>query len=481
MLVEPASSAHQLLALNLNPEPNYLSHLLLAGLLTVLPPWLAEKVILTACVAGLPLALRYLLRANQQAAGWLVVLGFPFIYSALFLWGFYNFCLSLVLLLLALGYWQRLNRTGQRAGIGGLVVLITLLYAANPLTYLVSGLLLGLLVVAQSQPGGLPTFFRRVGRLLLAYLPTLPLLCWYFWHKGTATSAPAQHYGENFWNWLHLEPIAYLGSAGGTYRWLVTGLLAVAVAGAVGQLIRLKQQLLLVTILPWAVGTVLLLGAYVILPDAMSGGSIIRPRWGLLSYLTLLSALSVVPWPARLRTVLLGAGTIVAILFLGFRLQKFQALQSGLAEYRSAGPYLRSGTTLLPLTYAAVTRMPNGAELGTYINVFSHAASYLCVDKQVFDYENYEADTGYFPLLWQPCRAPLLQQEQFPARLAPVLYQPNQAPTYLLLWGRKVAAPTNAANARQIAAYLARFNYELHFRSATGLLELYQLPQKISE
>ena len=95
-----------------------------------------------------------------------MVLGFPFIYSALFLWGFYSFCLSLVLLLLALGYWQRLNRTGQRAGIGGLVVLITLLYAANPLTYLVSGLLLGLLVVAQSQPGGLPTFFRRAGRLL---------------------------------------------------------------------------------------------------------------------------------------------------------------------------------------------------------------------------------------------------------------------------------------------------------------------------
>lgn len=67
MLVEPASSAHQLLALNLNPEPNYLSHLLLAGLLTVLPPWLAEKVILTACVAGLPLALRYIIKGKSAS------------------------------------------------------------------------------------------------------------------------------------------------------------------------------------------------------------------------------------------------------------------------------------------------------------------------------------------------------------------------------------------------------------------------------
>ncbi|OGX86555.1 hypothetical protein BEN47_12950 [Hymenobacter lapidarius] len=377
--------------------------------------------------------------------------------------------------MLVLGYWQRWTCNGKNSGIWGLAGLIILLYAANPLTYLVSGLLLGLLAIFQSPTkAGFAAFLRRTGWLLLAYLPTLPLLGWYFWQKGTATSAPAQHYGENFADWLHLEPLAYFGSAEGTYRWLVAGLILLALAGASWQLLR--RQVQLKAVLPWATGTLLLLLAYIILPDAISGGSIIRPRWGLLSYLTILVALGALPWMPRLRLFLLGAGTIIAIIFLGFRFQKFASLQNGLAEYRSVSPYLTPGTTLLPLTYAQVTRMPNGQDVKTYISIFSHAASYLCIEKDVFNYDNYEANTEYFPLTWRPGCAPLLEAEQLPARLAPFLYQPHHAPTYLLLWGRQAAPAASTTNARQIANYINHFGYVLRFRSASGLLELYQRP-----
>ncbi|NML67344.1 hypothetical protein HHL22_19250 [Hymenobacter sp. RP-2-7] len=472
MLLHPGSAAHQLLAFNFNPEPNYLSHLLLGGLLTALPPWLADKLVLTLYVAGLPLALRYLLGALRPDASWLAVLSFPLIYSVVLLWGFYNFCLSIVILLWALGYWLRQVRPGRTLGsVAALAGLLTLLFLAHPLTYLVSGLLLGLLALAAGWQQR--QVLRALGQLAVAYAPTLPLLGWYFWHKGAATAQPAQQYGENLWSWVRLEALHYSGSAEGTYRWLVALLLLAALVAATGQLWRGAA---IRPVLPWLGALLLLLVAYVALPDEIAGGSIIRPRWGLLSYLVLLGGLGAVPWPRPLRVAGLGVGALVASLFLSFRWQKFEPYQLALADYRSALPHLRPGTSLLALTYADVTQLPGGPELDSYLPLFVHAAGYLGTEAQLLCYENYEAETGYFPLVWRPGRSPISEYGQYPTRLNPVLYQRAYRPTYVLLWGRAAAAATSPANAALVAAYLARYGYRQQFRSATGLLELYGQP-----
>ena len=59
MALNTSHPFHHYLAFDFQPKPNYLSHVLLAGALTVLPPWLADKVVLTLYVVGLPVALRY--------------------------------------------------------------------------------------------------------------------------------------------------------------------------------------------------------------------------------------------------------------------------------------------------------------------------------------------------------------------------------------------------------------------------------------
>jgi hypothetical protein len=86
------------------------------------------------------------LRSTKQAGAgrWLAVLGFPLVYSVVLLWEFYNFCLGLALLLLASGYWQWHTGRWRPATIAGLAGLLTLFYAAHPMTYLVSGRWLGL-------------------------------------------------------------------------------------------------------------------------------------------------------------------------------------------------------------------------------------------------------------------------------------------------------------------------------------------------
>jgi hypothetical protein len=474
MLAQPGHPAHQVLAFNPNPEPNYLSHLLLAGLLALGPPWLAEKLVLLLYVLGLPLALRYALRsARQPGADAVALLGFPLIYSVVLVWGFYNFCLSLVLLLLVSGYWQRHTRRWRPATLAGLLGLLTLLYAAHPMTYLASGLLLGLLAVVanRAHPRQL---LAELGILLLAHLPTLLLLAWYAAHKGTATSQPALNYAANLWEWFRLEPIRYFGSAEATYRWLVAGLLTVASLAAAGW--ALRRQVAAWSLAPWALGLLLLLVAYVAMPDAIAGGSITRPRWGLLSYLALLGGLATVPWPARWRWAGVGAGTLVAALLLGFRLPKFQALQAGLAEYQALSPYLRPGASLLPIAYDTENRLPEALASNTYIPVLAESANYLAVEQQLLSYENYEALTGYFPLVWQPGKSPLFSTTERPAHLAPFLAEPSYLPTYVLLEGRLTAPQASPGNAALIASYLARFHYQLRYRSPHGLLELYERP-----
>lgn len=470
MLLEPAHPAHQLLAFNSGLEPNYLSHVLLAGLLSMAAPWLAEKLLLTLFVLGLPLALRYALRALPTGADWLAILGFPFIYSVVLLWGFYNFCLSLVLLLVALGYWQRHAGRWRPTTILGLAAVLTLLYFAHPMSYLVSGLLLGLLAVAGSGQRW-PARLRELGVLLLAYLPTLPLLGWYFGQQGAAMRHPAEAYGENLWNWLRLEPIHYVGSAEGTYRWLVAGLLAAATGLAIRQVLRGKAD---PRISPWAVGALLLLAAYVALPDEVAGGSITRPRWGLLSYLALLGGLAAVPWSPRVRVVGLTLGTIVAAALLSFRLQKLRDFQPGLVEYQSVLPYLRPGSTLLPIAYGDANHLPGSLNPGTYISVLSEVVNYLAVERQLLCYGNYEATTGYFPLVWRPGSNPILASARLPPRLASVTYTAAHLPTYVLLLERTSAPTGSAANAAAITQYLQYFHFALRYRSPAGLLELYE-------
>lgn len=479
MLLDPKSQLHTLLAFNLNPEPNYLSHGLLATLLLVLPPWLAEKFVLTLYVAGLPLAVRYLVRSWQPAAGFLAVLAFPLIYSMAFQWGFYNFCLSLVILLLSVGYWKRhlagLAWPPPRA-IAGLTGLLCLGYLAHPLAYLTAGLLLGLLVLEQLAPKDAtrPWLTRagmQLGPVALAFLPTLPLLAWYFWRKGSEGSitAPPLAWHHYLTDWLLLEPLRYMGSAEHTYRLLVAVLLASALGYAGWQHWRSRA---VAPAWAWLVAGIVLMAGYLLVPDALAGGSIIRPRLGLLSYLVLLGGLATVPYVAAMRWPLLVGGTGVALAFLGFRFSHYRVLHTGLDEYRSAASHIRPGSTIAPLQFAHVSHMPGGKVYNSYIDAFGHAAGYLAVERQLIDYENYEAQTGYFPLVWRPGRARLSQFDSLPNQLDVAPHPGDPAPDYVLVWGAPDTLADANPNRRRALAQLARA-YQPVYRSASGLVLLF--------
>ena len=68
-------------------HPNWFGHLALLGLMSVLPPLVAEKVLLTGYVILLPLGLRYALDGVRAGSGWFETV-FPVLFASLVWLGF---------------------------------------------------------------------------------------------------------------------------------------------------------------------------------------------------------------------------------------------------------------------------------------------------------------------------------------------------------------------------------------------------------
>ena len=77
--------------------PTWFGHLILVGLMYIVPAITAEKIFLTLYVILFPISVRYALSAMRSDNSFLAYLSFPFIYNYTLHLGFYSFCLSLSL------------------------------------------------------------------------------------------------------------------------------------------------------------------------------------------------------------------------------------------------------------------------------------------------------------------------------------------------------------------------------------------------
>ncbi len=138
--------------LNITIFPNWLSHILLAALLYVFPPVIAEKVFLSIAIGMIPIAFFYFLNAVHKRAFTFVWLGFPFAYNYLLYMGFYNFTLSITCFFFSFGFWWKHKDDMQLKHVGVVYVLLLLTYLSHIASY---GLIvLGISVAAGCLWGG---------------------------------------------------------------------------------------------------------------------------------------------------------------------------------------------------------------------------------------------------------------------------------------------------------------------------------------
>jgi hypothetical protein len=167
------------------PIPNWAGHLLLAGLVTLLPAWLADRIMTTATLIGFGAAILWLRRrvAPERDSRPAALLAALLAMNVTWLFGFASFLLGACLFPITLGiWWSGRDRLGA-----GRIFAIAALLALGYFCHLASvGLtMLGLVVLALAGPLGensgnpWPRRVARLARTSVSFIPPVLLGLFY--------------------------------------------------------------------------------------------------------------------------------------------------------------------------------------------------------------------------------------------------------------------------------------------------------------
>jgi hypothetical protein len=200
--LDPASPFGGTFAIRWQPIPNWVGHLLLAGLVRIVPAWAADRIMTSLTLAGFAAAIFWLrLRISGPGSGNGVgtkhlpaaMLATLLAMNMTWLFGFTSFTLGACLFPITLGFWwPRRDRLGA-AGVAGLSVLLVLGYFCHLVSLGLTVIGLAVLAVASPLPeseSGAGSFWRRARSRLVpmgvAMLPMVPLGLMYLGlaHRG---------------------------------------------------------------------------------------------------------------------------------------------------------------------------------------------------------------------------------------------------------------------------------------------------------
>jgi hypothetical protein len=370
--------------INAAPYPNWIGHGIMALLMFAVPPLVAEKLLVSAYVLAFLAGIWYLVGSVRPGRGrWPALLAFPFVFNYMFQFGFYNFSVSLALFPFVLGFWWRhRERPGSLRYAVGINLLLWLCYFSHILSFGLALLAIAVLWLATLRRD----HWRRHLLHIPVLLPQLLLPAWYFSMEGEATIA-------SYWPFrrlaLYFVEIGALPSLGEAQDSLAV-LLALAFL-----------VLLLLTLWreggrrPWPEEHAFLLLAvaftvlYFVSPEGMSGGTMLKPRLCLYPYLILIPWLSP-PFGPRARRIAAAALAVVALLDLGYVIQGYRRLSRGMESYLAGLAPIEPNTRVLPLLFRHQT-------FGARLDVLGHAMSYRALERDLVDWDNYEAASTHFP------------------------------------------------------------------------------------
>ena len=399
--------------------PNLTGHAIIALFMTVMAPNLAEKSLLVIYAISLPLSFRYLLKSTPSANILFSYFILPFVYSYLFLLGFYNFSISLIFMFLAFGYW--LKHSNKHFSVYAFLILSVLCFLTFTSHLVVYGLLIAFLCVQISiellklyliqNRNVRDVFISGMKKILfLVTANVLPLIfAVIYFLKRPQTGA---NYSYLTWN----ERISYITDfrplIAFNYeielsytKWLFflfCALVLFVSLRVISQQIKLRKAktdrisslktLIKFSSLQAAAICIISLLAFLILPDSDGYGGYISVRMALLFLIFLIYWLATtIPqkWPAAL--------AIPVILYVGIGLNIYYS-----KVIASLNPLVNEITTISKLLKPNCVIMPidisNNWLLGHYSN-------YLGLNKPMVVLENYEANSGYFPVKWNESKA----------------------------------------------------------------------------
>jgi hypothetical protein len=377
--------------INTLPSPNWLGHLLLAYTGHWFGVAEGAKILHLLYIAGFALAFRRLMFTVSPQPRVMSYFAFPVIYNVVFLFGFYNFCLGMVLLLIVLNCWLRYSIQPTRAGALWLLLTLTLLWFSHQLTWAYAGMFIGFHLLYQFiSTKQAAIVIRRTAAAFAVALPSL--ICF-----GIYTVSGGGSSGTNYttvaerWNSFSDGSFVRLfftqENAIGIMFLLL--LLAQLIVGGLRDY-RLRKSYpsgafsqKIFWLLMFTVAFFLML----FMPEVIGDGGVIGIRviWIAIVFLIILAAQF--RTPSRVNSAAVTAAVMLTLLhnaYFGHVLNEYN-LDAHAA--RTAGNYIRDKSTILVLPFTT-----NWLHL--------HMGQYAVAEREVVLLDNYEAQHNYFPIEW---------------------------------------------------------------------------------
>ncbi|MEZ4217946.1 MAG: hypothetical protein R3E88_15780 [Myxococcota bacterium] len=415
----------EVFAVSREPNPNWTAQLVLAALARALDPDVAERVLVSAYVVGLPLALHALLRALGHARPWLALAAVPLAHGFALGMGLYNFCLSVALWAWALALYVRAAERGGVARFAAFGAACVLLYFTHVVSTLALAVTIGALELAElaRAPRAWRAQAARVGRAAVAALPCALLVLWFASSEGGpaglvfAGRAVLVNVRNTFalvffsaWGDQDVAPLAPMLFA--------LALLATSLdrRGARHPAAR-----------GLGIAALALLALAVVMPSSSLAGEMLTPR--LVLYPVLLAAAwigartpdadgaggagtgdagragragdatgSAGPRPASLAGVALG---LAALLAAAVAALDQRAASAELAAYHACDAAIPEGAVLLPLTFEPTARFAGVGSLYAPVDPFVHAGARSALRRGAVNLDNHTAENGNHPLVWR--------------------------------------------------------------------------------
>lgn len=403
--------------------PNWFSHALLAALMYVAPPLIAEKLLVGGYIIMLAVACRFAVTGINPRGAFVSLLIFPFVFNFLTMAGFYNWVWSITAMLLAIGYWLRNRNTMNWKKAGVLFLLAAVMHFMHIVSVVMTCLFIAVVAVVETVSDTVSrsrheTWRRFVSRALwpaAAFVPSAALIGWFMLQRSESVAKHLPR--EQLWQeLLNLGPLLSIASRldsrlisihnrldlFGTWLMVFGGLLLAMGAYRVVRAIVCRQVKLLDCI-------ALVVGAYLAMyftvPDQMATGSYIAPRLAIYSLLAMVLFLAVGDYDRRSRIAFASIAVGVSTLLLFGVTMRMRALDAALEETTAAATHIAPGSTVLTISRAPWGDHAAGTQSGAAA-VFQHVDGYINLAARSVSLVNYEANTGHFPLMYREALNP---------------------------------------------------------------------------
>jgi hypothetical protein len=420
---DPGSPFRDVYTIRWQPIPNWIGHLVMAGLLAVLSPWVADRILISVTLAGFAVAIFWLRgrvagKRHRPSAALLAAL---LAMNITWLLGFYGFLLGACLFPITLGYWWP-HRDDLRAGrIVGLSALLVLGYFCHLVSLgltVLSLIVLALVSPSAPSPRGVASsrWRHRVVPLAVSFLPMVPLGLVYLGlaHRGGPIhplwSNLADPFSLSAWKtqitWV--DPLSlsrkdvlpftdHVSRAFVLFApvvWLVTALLIWGLA-AVAARLRSWSSGAADDRRGWRVLAALLIVAGLTGPDTLGAdhGGYLPQRIVLCGLVALTGVVEIDNrrWSGRAAT---------AALVAGVALQSAIVWDYALDSNRNAGQVLRARDAVG--REQRIATLPATIRSRFRANPLYHIGDWLGVDSGNVVWNNYETRHYYFPVQFRP-------------------------------------------------------------------------------